>query len=234
MKPFRLITQIAGIIFLAIIMLSSCKKDNDNNSNNNNNNNNNPTTKVLTLQPGAAEGKDAMIWNSGPNWNNYQTNYGGDERLLVQSWTNTGIPDTIRSLIKFDLSSIPSNASIEYAKLSLFHNPDVPDGHSGNTTFFIQRIITSWEENVVTWVTQPQTTTNNQVSVPQAPDATYDFIDMDVTNLVKDMIAQPQNSYGFMIRFQIEEPHKRLDLASSDHSAAYSHPKLEVKYTIPK
>ena len=56
-----------------------------------------------------------------------------------------------RALIHFDLSSIPSGATIVSAKLKLYTK-----AHSGhNRTHNIHRTKASWTENTVTWNNQP-------------------------------------------------------------------------------
>lgn len=76
----------------------------------------------LTLQPDSICGKDALIWNALP-FNNGNTNYGTLDVMGAHAWTNTGVPDTGRTLIQFDLSAIPVGSVISSAYLSLYNNP---------------------------------------------------------------------------------------------------------------
>lgn len=190
---------------------------------------------TITLQPGATSGKDAMIWTNNPN-----TNYGTTRDFKAMAWTWSGAPGVRRSLIDFDLSGVPAGAQIVDARLSLYFNPnsgDVPftGGHSslsGSNASVLQRITSQWDESTVTWNNQPATTTQNEVQLPQSTSPTQDYLDIDVTAMVEDMIADP-SSGGFMIRLQTEQHFRVLLFASSDDLNAALHPKLEITYNDP-
>ncbi len=171
------------------------------------------------------EGKDSEIWSNGLD------NAGADPNINVYTWTNSGQFALKRSLVEFDLSSFSGNL-IE-AKLSLYYNPDDQfesvDEHSGMTDLFIERITSSWQEDAVNWNNQPSTTINNRVSVPSVSSGTQDFIDLNVTDLVRDMMKYPESSFGFMLRMQDEvSPYRMLILASSDHPNPDMRPKLKL------
>jgi len=58
------------------------------------------------------------------------------------------------SLVKFNISSIPKGAIINSAKISLFYykyRDNNPEGRELN----VYRVISVWDENTVTWNTQP-------------------------------------------------------------------------------
>jgi hypothetical protein len=54
-----------------------------------------------------------------------------------------------------------------------------------------------------------------------------------VTNLVVDMLASPDESFGFMLQMQVEEYYRKLNFCTSDHEDSSKHPKLEICYTPP-
>jgi hypothetical protein len=196
-----------------------------------------PATACITLQPHDGCGKDAMVWNA-PPYNNGNTNYGSHEALGAHAWTNQGTPDTARSLLQFDLSVIPSNAIITSAMLSLYNNPTTVYANgahswlSGPNTGLLQRITTYWDEKTVTWFTQPASTTANEVTIPASTTIHQDYPNMDVTQLVTDMINDPLNSYGFMIRLVDEQQYRALVFASCNYSDQSRNPKLEICYSI--
>lgn len=185
---------------------------------------------TITLQPDSIDGKDAHIGLIVPN-----NNYGAIEDIAPYAWTQQGSLNVSRDLIEFDLSSIPSNATISSASLSLYYNPtsvyNSGNGHSGSNAFWVKRITSSWDENTVTWNNQPTTTTTNQVSVAQSTSSTQNYLDIDVTNLVVDMLNNPTISHGFMLQLQDENPFKIVVLASSDNPDTTIHPKLVVTFT---
>ena len=81
--------------------------------------------RILTLQPDADDGMDATIWSSNPtaNMGSYQ-----DFQAMGWTWFSFGLPPGIRrSLINFNLDSIPAGATITNAKLYLYYNEDSPE-----------------------------------------------------------------------------------------------------------
>jgi len=143
---------------------------------------------TLILQPGSIEGKDAYA-----SMNASVVNTGKIPSLVSCTWTFGGVPGRARSFVAFDLSSIPEGAIIQSAALSLYYNPndDIQsfDYHTGENDIYIQRVIESWQENTINWDNQPNSTTINRVLIPPCTTNTQDYIDMDVTELVKDIIV---------------------------------------------
>ena len=185
---------------------------------------------ILTLQPGPEEGKDTKIWSVENN-----VNFGDYTEVRIMAWTWDGESGIERSLMEFDLSQIPQNAEICYAYLSLFANSTTSSQYnsslSGPNTSLIRRVISPWEEDLVTWDSAPSTTTVNQVTIPESEEEHEDVLDIDVTELVKDMVADPANSFGFEFRLEVEEQYRRRVFAMSDFEDPTHYPKLEVCYT---
>ncbi|HRG29511.1 MAG TPA: DNRLRE domain-containing protein, partial [Chitinophagales bacterium] len=185
---------------------------------------------ILTLQPGPEEGKDTKIWSVENN-----VNFGDYTEVRIMAWTWDGESGIERSLMEFDLSQIPQNAEICYAYLSLFANSTTSSQYnsslSGPNTSLIRRVISPWEEDLVTWDSAPSTTTVNQVTIPESEEEHEDVLDIDVTELVKDIVADPANSFGFEFRLEVEEQYRRRVFAMSDFEDPSHYPKLEVCYT---
>ena len=189
---------------------------------------------TLSLQPNGTAGKDAEIFSCVPC--GYSTrNFGNIAENCAIAWTKNGSSHNIRSLIQFDISSIPANATIQSATLSLFFAPGSDEGKHygffGSNSAYIQRITSSWDEHTVTWNTQPTTTTLNRVSIAGSTSATQNYPSIDVAQLIKDMLGDPSHSFGFMLKLQSETVYKKLVFASSDHSNSAIRPKLVVVYT---
>lgn len=186
----------------------------------------------LVYQPGPSDGKDATILD----YNN-QTSVSrpSDTSLMAYTWTHSGFPSVSRFAIGFDLSAIPFNVVIDSAYLGLFHaawdNVDLT-GHStlsGSNATVIQRITSSWNENV-TWATMPTTTTKNQVELPETTSPHEDFPSIDVTNLVSDQLATLDPEVGFLCKLQDETAYRAVIVASSDNVNAVKRPRLTVCY----
>jgi hypothetical protein len=188
---------------------------------------------ILTLQPNGNLGKDAFISS-----NNLEVGQGNSTEFDAGAWTIFGSPLTIRSLIDFDLSSLPFGASIQSAQLTLYNNPNAQNGYangqhvheSGSNDAVLQRIISPWTEDVA-WSNQPATTSQNEVTLAQDTDPNQDYV-LDVTNLLLDVIENSSSSFGFLLKLNTETPYRLLAFASSDHPNSALHPKLEITYTL--
>lgn len=193
---------------------------------------------TVTFQPDATEGKDAYIWylsnQAGQYGQTNTTNYGNAQEFCAREWTWDSDPGSRKSLIEFDLSTIPSSSTVLSAKLSLYAFPDAPGGGhstlSGANDSYLRRIVSSWGENTVTWNNQPSVTTSGQIMLSASNSDTQDYLDIDVTTIVQDMVANPSSNFGFMISMAVQDYYRGMVFASSDHPSASKHPKLVVTY----
>ncbi len=185
---------------------------------------------TIVLQPNEDNSKDALISSYEPS-----KNRGGHSDFVAMSWTVSGNPANYRSLIEFDLSNIPSGAIINSANLSLYSQESPVLGshstRSGSNESVLSRITSSWDENAVTWNNQPSTKAENEVFLSESSSSTQDYLDIDVTNLIEDMIADPSNNHGFLLKLLDEQHYRKMIFASSGHSNSNLHPKLEITYT---
>ena len=184
---------------------------------------------MLVLQPNAANGTDAMVSSY---FSSVNTNYGTTDGFDAYEWTAGGTPFLERSFIRFDVSAVPINASVSQAILTLYHSSTAIHGgqHSnltGSDASWIQKVTAAWNENTITWNNQPASTTTNQVTVPQSTSANQDY-NLDVTNLVQDMVANPSSNFGMVMRLQTEAYYRALIFASSDDADSTKLPKLTI------
>lgn len=196
---------------------------------------------TLDLQPDSTAGIDAWIWSFGParsiNFGVYNAQNRGFHNVLraeVWKWGGLATPDTIRALLRFDLSSIPQNAIVLDAKLSLFYyaNPGFTP-QIGDNAMLIQPITAPWSEADVTWANQPTADSTRALRIPASTAPDQDYIDLDVRNLVQEMVYFPDANYGFMLRLVHEHPYHGLTFASSDHPDVAQHPRLVIRYRSP-
>jgi hypothetical protein len=185
---------------------------------------------TIILQPDGSHGKDAYIDSRSNN-----NNYGSHPDFAAISWTNGGTGVDVRGLIDFDFSSIPAGVTINSASLSLYSYDSPANGThltlSGSNESVLSRVTAFWDEYSVTWSSQPSTTTQNQVFLPASTDSIQDYLNINVTNLVQDMINDPNNSHGFLLKLATEEYYRRMIFASSDNPDPKLHPKLEICYS---
>ena len=181
---------------------------------------------AIILQPGPAEGKDAKIFNL-----DALANYGNDVNLVASQLDYSGEPGTTRSIIQFNLNSLPKGSTVVDARLSLYGDSQTP-GHMGNNAAFLRRLIVPWEESTVAWNQQPAYTTENEVLLPASANPAEDYPDINVTELVKDMTEFPSSSHGFILMLQDETGvGKSMEFYSSDGPIEDKRPRLVVTYS---
>lgn len=189
---------------------------------------------TLYLRPDYKSGKDAYYKDATPT-----LNQGTHPDFSAIAWTNLSVPVVVRSVIEFDLTSIPVGATINSAYLSLYNNSTSPNNsgeHStldGSNSATLRRITTSWNEFSVTWNNQPSVTNSNEVVLPASTSIYEDYTNINVTQLVQDMVDMPSSSFGFMISLQTEQLYRALIFSSSDHADPNNHPELVITYTLP-
>lgn len=227
----------ASLFFLSLVstLLFSCTKDcvcDDP-----------PETKTLESQPGPNEGQDALVYYrindlsniyGGANWNHIA-------EVHYSQWTYTadGHPEgTVRTYLKFPATSaIATNATILSARLSLYGvstSQFLPQGNTstaGATNHgWITRVTGNWDESTITWLNKPGITETNRIEIPPSTSQwNSDATQIDVTNLVKDIVASGQNN-GFCIYLQTEQVYRSRIFANSEYADASKRPKLVIQY----
>jgi hypothetical protein len=104
----------------------------------------------------------------------------------------------VRSLIKFDLSSLPTNAAVQSAKLRAYYMGywDYPN-HVRTVTAY--RITGDWTESGVTWDNKPSPgTAYGSVDIPANDD--WGWRELDVRDLVQSWVNGSIANQGVMLR----------------------------------
>ncbi len=198
---------------------------------------NSQTTVAIRLGP--STGQDVLVLSNFPN-----LNLNGHNDYLATLWTAQGNQYIGRTFFQFYFNQIPSNANIINATLSLWANPNpINPQHSQlghDNTAFLYRIQTSWNETQVTWNEQPEYTTLHKVTIPGTSNPNQNYPEINVTQLVKDMLKNPQESFGFMLvqkdeEFFIPDPwfdpwYRSLNFAPSTYSDSSKRPLLVIIY----
>lgn len=189
---------------------------------------------TLILQPDSVDGKDAYISSHFPTLNR-----GSHRGIHSLGWTVNGNVSIGRSLFQFDLTSIPAGSTVINAELSLYNDPGnnivLTNGqHSNSTasnTSYISRVLGAWDEYTLTWNNQPSYTTIDQVTLPQSTSPNQDYLNINVTDMVQQMVDLPAQNHGFILRLANEIHYCALIFASSDNPDPSNHPKLEITYS---
>lgn len=180
---------------------------------------------------------DTMILSAVPT-----TNYGSGEQLHLGS-TN-GSTDKRRSLLKWDLSSIPSDAVVSLARLSLWI---YLDGASNAGTWSVYRVLRNWVEAEATWNiystgnnwgtagcgsdTIDKETNNIGTVAVGASEAVGTEIQITLDNSkVQEWISGALTNYG-MIVIGTENAVTYYAVDSAEGITAGERPKLYIEYT---
>jgi hypothetical protein len=181
--------------------------------------------------------QDAVVNSLNPGSSLATNNY-----LFITTWTNNLEPFVIRSFLQFDLASIPTDAIISGATLSLYNPSDGIEEHKhftydGSNSFYIRRVTSSWEDQTITWNNQPDFSIEGQVGLPGNETDQQDYKKTDITEMIKYMLKYPAENHGFVIMFQDETyfhgtsfVYRRLCFASLEHPVESLRPKLEITY----
>lgn len=199
---------------------------------------------TLTLQPDSTTGKDNIIV-SGTATTNY-----GDSPAIDFGEDNTASNFIARSLIQFDLSSIPAGSTINTATLTLTLSSAGTFRSSNNRTARIYRMLRSWVELESTWniaatsVNWGTAGADNTTSDREATDigsATFNTSDSANTEKsftltaseIQEMITGGGfTNNGFMVKVDTET-NDRYFVHSCEASTASYRPKLVIDYTPP-
>ncbi len=136
------------------------------------------------------------------------------------------------SYIKFDLSSIPSNAIIESAKLS----PKLY-GQSGTSAtdanvYGAYRITSSWIETT-TWPDKPSASATSESTVNLQPATNGNWYDWLLTDMVQGWVNGSYTNYGVKIQALSPTSTNYRYFYSSNYGTVDYRPKLEITYSVP-
>jgi len=198
--------------------------------------------KVMVLQPGPLKGKDAMVSNLEPDKNF------GDHIYFEATFLSEPILTVMRSnrsLIWFDLDTLPKSAVIKKVIMQLSYDLPIPfdssfitntDPSGGVVSYggVLQQIVEPWDEYKVTWNTQPKSIESNQVYIPPFI-RNCNFINVDVTRLFIPSVTDVVNyaNYGMLFRLWPTERFPGFRFGSSDYPVATMRPRLTIYYTLP-
>lgn len=199
---------------------------------------------ILTLQPDSSTGKDTVIV-SGTATTNY-----GNAATFDFGEDNTATNFIARSLIQFDLSSIPAGSTINTATLTLTLSSAGSFRSSNNRTARIYRMLRPWVElestwNIaatgVNWGTAGASNTTSDRESTDIGSTTFNTSDsanseksFTLTALqVQEMITGGGfTNNGFMVKMDTET-NDRYFAHSCEAATASYRPKLVIDYTPP-
>ncbi len=179
---------------------------------------------TISIRLGPSTGQDCEVVTYSPN-----TPMPYSTELVAAFWTYESNINIWRPLLKFNFQEVPQGSQIISGKLSLYGNPypsSVP--HSGKNESYLRKVTADWNQNTATWNNQPGFSIEDQVLLPQSLYSFQDYLDIDVTELVRDMINNPSSNFGFVIMNRIEDVFRCLNFASSKCILADKRPKIDL------
>ncbi|HEY52656.1 MAG TPA: DNRLRE domain-containing protein, partial [Caldilineae bacterium] len=187
----------------------------------------------MVLQPGQA-GYAGVTDTTIDQWQP-TTNYGSDPTVRWRA--NSGGP-VRKSLIRFDLSALPENATVDQATLSL----NVVGFENSALNVSAYRMVRDWDVNTATW---EQASASAPWDAPGASGADHasaatdqawisglGWYDFDVSADVRAFVDGGATNYGWLM--EPDWVYSLISVAAAEYSAdAALRPKLEILYTLP-
>lgn len=149
-------------------------------------------------------------------------NHGISETLEVKNSIGGDIEgiDIRKSLVRFDISSLPENATINSAFLRLF--ADQSDGEMID----IRLLEDSWDEENVNWDNLPAFS-----DIVESGKISGEMIELDVLDEIRDIYNELREDHGFLIELQGDGD---AVFFSKEFSDEEFHPVLVISYEPPR
>lgn len=176
------------------------------------------TTVTLEIPAGA----DTFTTSGRPT-----TNWSNDPNLRVGFNQTQGL-GAERIFLFFDVSSIPSNASIQSANLRVFMNSSSPNGD--RPMGLLARFLSSpWDASILTW-NNFNPSWGAEIGVDDIP-ADFGWLEASFTTPVAEWASGARSNFGFMVMGD-ETPQQRERIFTALDARDGRHPRLVVTYTF--
>ncbi len=155
----------------------------------------------------------------------YGQNFAHSQALFVSQYQQLG--DDYRSLLQFDLSSIPKASTIEKAELqlTLFRN----EVTSENICVSVHRLLNKWLNHTINWDTQPPFSPLWDSSMPIDQTTPLGLKTMDISDLVRGWHEGSIPNNGLLLAGG-EDNNDLIAFRSTNYLYSNEWPKLSVKF----
>ena len=181
---------------------------------------------VFSAQPNQTDGNDTYIREDFPN-----NPFGASTELQIGK---TAGGEELKSLIQFNISSVPQDHTIVNANISIYISSI--GGNGVNTT--IHRITSAWAEAEATW--NNKTTSSGWTSAGGDYASLLDsenltssqWYTFSITEAVRGWVNSTYNNYGLMLVASNPSSGDYIKFYSSDYTTDESkRPKIEIEHT---
>lgn len=152
--------------------------------------------------------------------------------LLSAAWTAGGTPGAWRSYFRLNDSAL-AGITIDSAILQLYADPVSSFGITGSPTYgtdntsVLYRVTGLWD-TTISWMTIPSYTSVDSVILPQSTSTVENYLDINVTALLNDIISSGFN-YGFMLKSRQETtPYNSMIFYSSSAADSSVRPQILI------
>jgi len=171
---------------------------------------------AVTLVPVA----DTILYEGAP-----RANYGTAIRLYCGNY-----PDgqKRRALMRFDLSAIPTSATVTRATLRIY----LYAVYQGTDRYRVHRVTKAWQERGATWSNMnaaydPTASATRAIRVGMQGQ----YAQFNITTLVQRWLTTPSTNYGLLTRGTEGAAHLGIVVGSREYLTPSWRPKLTVVYT---
>ena len=222
----------------AICSFAACKKSSNTHV---------PINYQLILRPDSTTGQDSYVAKLDNDPADGNTNLNAAHELCLARWTQSWYHNdsaTFRGYIRFDsLAKVPAKAAVTSAILYLYGEGtdssasfpfgDSYPGSSSDLNGGLIQLVTggTWDQKTINFNNAPAATASGQDTIPPSNQAWNYNVAVDVTNLVKQQIANPSTNYGFLLKLQVEQLYRAMEFATCENSDSLERPKLVVSYS---
>lgn len=208
----------------------------------------NDTDAALILRPDSTTGQDCYVSKldstaSEPSDGGVNLNW--THEIVMSRWSLSQYyydTATQRSYIRFDsLAKIPSTATVTSAVLYLYGESSSITFPYGNSYYpystnppnpvLVQQVVGgTWDQTTITYNNAPALTSVGQDTIPASTSEWNYNASVDVTNLVKKMVASPSTNYGFGLRLVTENIYRDMVFSTCEAADSTLRPRLVVRY----
>ncbi|MFA5101740.1 MAG: DNRLRE domain-containing protein [Candidatus Thermoplasmatota archaeon] len=139
--------------------------------------------------------------DTGIRHNDPNNNFGDKLEMTLRNEYGSGSGWAYDGLIYFDISALPTNASIQYSYLQMYYYA-WKDTNPAGRTLRLHPVTNIWDEEVVTWNTQP-TYAPQSTSSAIVPSSTGVWMEWDVTADVQAFCSGTSLNYGWKITDEV-------------------------------